>query len=138
MYTCLCVYVPVYVCVRTQLSFVAQVPALGLSVYQLSEGAELQTELSQYVVLQQGNELSIKGAEDFHVAKSQVETEPIIIENAHLQLKISPSTGLLEVTQLTTSSCVSTCDSHRYFTYALTLILPHTLSFFNTCSLSFS
>ncbi|XP_012672636.1 alpha-mannosidase 2 [Clupea harengus] len=79
-----------------QLSFVAQVPALGLSVYQLSEGAELQTELSQYVVLQQGNELSIKGAEDFHVAKSQVETEPIIIENAHLQLKISPSTGLLE------------------------------------------
>ncbi|XP_041916273.1 alpha-mannosidase 2 [Alosa sapidissima] len=83
-----------------QLSFVAQVPALGLGVYQLCERAEVQTEPARYLVLQQGNDLSIKGGESFQVATSQGQTEPIILENNHLQLTISPITGLLEKLKL--------------------------------------
>ncbi|KAL2100361.1 hypothetical protein ACEWY4_004755 [Coilia grayii] len=79
-----------------QLSFVAQVPALGLGVYQLCEGAGQSPESAHYVVLQQVKEVSIKGAEHFQVAVSGGQSEPIILENAYLHLSISPHTGLLE------------------------------------------
>ncbi|XP_063065756.1 alpha-mannosidase 2 [Engraulis encrasicolus] len=79
-----------------QLSFVAQVPALALAIYQLTEGAGLSTEPAQYMILQPGKELSITGAELFQVDTPQNLVEPIKLENQHLQLSFSPHTGLLE------------------------------------------
>ncbi|XP_030624910.1 alpha-mannosidase 2 isoform X2 [Chanos chanos] len=78
-----------------QLTFFAQVPSLGLAVYQLVEGAELRTSEAKYVFLKQGGGLSVSGAEHFSVSIPQ-EPVSVSIENPHLQLWISPSTGLLE------------------------------------------
>uniref|UniRef100_A0AAY4DQ79 Alpha-mannosidase n=1 Tax=Denticeps clupeoides TaxID=299321 RepID=A0AAY4DQ79_9TELE len=81
----------------TELSFVAQVPALALAVYQLSESQELHAAAAQYVFQQQGKHLSVNGAHQFRVSTHQDPTTPFSIENAHIQLWSSPYTGLLEV-----------------------------------------
>ncbi|XP_035382618.1 alpha-mannosidase 2 isoform X1 [Electrophorus electricus] len=82
-----------------QVSFVAHVPPLGLAVYQMSEGVELHTELAHYMFLKKGGHVSVTGAEQFRVAIPQ-ETVPVSVENPHLQLFVSSTTGLLETLKL--------------------------------------
>ncbi|XP_076844380.1 alpha-mannosidase 2 isoform X2 [Brachyhypopomus gauderio] len=82
-----------------QLSFVANVPPLGLAVYQIHEGAELHTELGHYMFLKEGGGVSVTGTEHFRVTIPQ-ETVPVSVENPHLQLFVSSRTGLLEVLKL--------------------------------------
>ncbi|XP_036436194.1 alpha-mannosidase 2 isoform X1 [Colossoma macropomum] len=82
-----------------QLSFVANVPPLGLAVYQLCEGAELQSESARYVFLKAGGDVSVTGTEHFRVSVPQ-EAVPVSMENPHLQLSISSTTGLLETLKL--------------------------------------
>uniref|UniRef100_A0AAY5ELX0 Alpha-mannosidase n=1 Tax=Electrophorus electricus TaxID=8005 RepID=A0AAY5ELX0_ELEEL len=83
----------------TEVSFVAHVPPLGLAVYQMSEGVELHTELAHYMFLKKGGHVSVTGAEQFRVAIPQ-ETVPVSVENPHLQLFVSSTTGLLETLKL--------------------------------------
>ncbi|KAL6463648.1 hypothetical protein MHYP_G00280390 [Metynnis hypsauchen] len=82
-----------------QLSFVANVPPLGLAVYQLCKGAELQSELAHYMFLKAGGDVSVTGTEHFRVSVPQ-EAVPVSMENPHLQLSISYTTGLLETLKL--------------------------------------
>ncbi|KAI4902521.1 hypothetical protein NFI96_013157 [Prochilodus magdalenae] len=82
-----------------QLSFVANVPPLGMAVYQLSEGLEPQTESAHYMFLKDGGDVSVTGAEHFKVDVRQ-EVVPVSVENLYLQLSISSATGLLETLKL--------------------------------------
>ncbi|XP_072528782.1 alpha-mannosidase 2 [Salminus brasiliensis] len=82
-----------------QLSFVANVPPLGLAVYQLVEGVELQTESARYMFLKDGGGVSVAGMEHFKVSIPQ-EAAFVSIENPYLQLSISASTGLMETLKL--------------------------------------
>ncbi|XP_066513858.1 alpha-mannosidase 2 [Hoplias malabaricus] len=82
-----------------QLSFVANVPPLGMAVYQLFEGEELQTESASYMFVKDGGGLSVTKVERFRVAVHQ-EAVSVSVENTHLQLSVSPTTGLLETLKL--------------------------------------
>ncbi|KAG9281825.1 alpha-mannosidase 2 [Astyanax mexicanus] len=82
-----------------QLSFVANVPPLGLAVYQLIQGVELQTESAQYLFLKDGGAVSVSGMDHFKVSTPQ-NAVPVLIENPHLQLSISASTGLMKTLKL--------------------------------------
>lgn len=82
-----------------QLSFVANVPPLGLAVYQLIQGVELQTESAQYLFLKDGGSVSVSGMEHFKVSTPR-NAVPVFIENPYLQLSISTSTGLMKTLKL--------------------------------------
>lgn len=79
-----------------QLSFVAQVPALGLGLYQLSTAVSGGAETAEYVFLRQGGELSVN-MKHFTVNIPQDASTPLSIHNPHLQIWSSPTTGLMEV-----------------------------------------
>uniref|UniRef100_A0A6Q2Y998 Alpha-mannosidase n=1 Tax=Esox lucius TaxID=8010 RepID=A0A6Q2Y998_ESOLU len=79
-----------------QLSFVVQVPALGLGVYHLSKAEEGGAETAQYLFLRQGGELSLS-VKHFTVNNPQDDTTPVSIHNPHLQVWSSATTGLMEV-----------------------------------------
>uniref|UniRef100_A0A674BCN3 Alpha-mannosidase n=1 Tax=Salmo trutta TaxID=8032 RepID=A0A674BCN3_SALTR len=79
-----------------QLSFVAQVPALGLGLYQLSTAVNGGAETAEYVFLRQGGELSVN-MKHFTVNIPQDASTPLSIHNPHLQIWSSPTTGLMEV-----------------------------------------
>ncbi|XP_065140174.1 alpha-mannosidase 2 [Paramisgurnus dabryanus] len=78
-----------------QLSFIAQAPPLGLSVYQLIEGMEIRTETSKYMFLKDGRHISVSGLDNFRMSYQQDATS-VEIENPHLKLSVSTATGLLE------------------------------------------
>ncbi|XP_038844740.1 alpha-mannosidase 2-like isoform X2 [Salvelinus namaycush] len=78
-----------------QLSFVAQVPALGLGLYQLSTAVSGGAETAEYVFLRQGGELSVN-MKHFTVNIPQDASTPLSIHNPHLQIWSSPTTGLME------------------------------------------
>ncbi|KAK6322720.1 hypothetical protein J4Q44_G00075120 [Coregonus suidteri] len=78
-----------------QLSFVAQVPALGLGLYQLSTAASGGAETAEYVFFRQGDKLSVN-MKHFTVNIPQDATTPLTIHNPHLQVWSSPTTGLME------------------------------------------
>ncbi|XP_062334959.1 alpha-mannosidase 2 isoform X1 [Osmerus eperlanus] len=78
-----------------QLSFVAQVPALGLGVYQLGEGLSGVAEKSDYIFLQEGSQLTVS-VDHFNTELPQDVTTPLSIQNPHLQLWTSTATGLME------------------------------------------
>ncbi|KAM6987158.1 alpha-mannosidase 2 [Aplochiton taeniatus] len=80
-----------------QLSFLTQVPALGLAVYQLVEALSGAAEKAEYVLLKQGGGLSVNG-DPFTVTLPQglEASSPLTIQNSHLQLWSSPVTGLME------------------------------------------
>uniref|UniRef100_A0A8C9W4R4 Alpha-mannosidase n=1 Tax=Scleropages formosus TaxID=113540 RepID=A0A8C9W4R4_SCLFO len=80
-----------------QLSFVAQVPALGLTVYRLTEAVELRTVPVDYTFLKQHEELSVDSAEPFRVDIPQDDSLPISIENPLIKIWCSATTGLMEV-----------------------------------------
>uniref|UniRef100_A0A6Q2YG45 Alpha-mannosidase n=1 Tax=Esox lucius TaxID=8010 RepID=A0A6Q2YG45_ESOLU len=79
----------------TELSFVVQVPALGLGVYHLSKAEEGGAETAQYLFLRQGGELSLS-VKHFTVNNPQDDTTPVSIHNPHLQVWSSATTGLME------------------------------------------
>ncbi|XP_035246262.1 alpha-mannosidase 2 isoform X2 [Anguilla anguilla] len=79
-----------------QLSFVAQVPALGLGVYQLSEGGEFRTVPADYTFLKQGSQLSIMGTEHFKVALPQDGSAHFTIESPLLKIWCSSESGIME------------------------------------------
>uniref|UniRef100_A0A8C7T6H0 Alpha-mannosidase n=1 Tax=Oncorhynchus mykiss TaxID=8022 RepID=A0A8C7T6H0_ONCMY len=78
-----------------QLSFVAQVPALGLGLYQLSTAVSGGAETAEYVFLRQGGELSVN-MKHFTVNIPQDASTPLSIHNPHIQIWSSPTTGLME------------------------------------------
>uniref|UniRef100_A0A8K9UGG8 mannosyl-oligosaccharide 1,3-1,6-alpha-mannosidase n=1 Tax=Oncorhynchus mykiss TaxID=8022 RepID=A0A8K9UGG8_ONCMY len=79
----------------TELSFVAQVPALGLGLYQLSTAVSGGAETAEYVFLRQGGELSVN-MKHFTVNIPQDASTPLSIHNPHIQIWSSPTTGLME------------------------------------------
>ncbi|KAJ8385504.1 hypothetical protein AAFF_G00185400 [Aldrovandia affinis] len=79
-----------------QLSFVAQVPALGLAVYQLSEGMDLRTVPADYTFLRQGGELSVTGTEHFRVSILQDGSAHFTVESPLLKIWCSSTTGTME------------------------------------------
>uniref|UniRef100_A0A8C7QXA3 Alpha-mannosidase n=1 Tax=Oncorhynchus mykiss TaxID=8022 RepID=A0A8C7QXA3_ONCMY len=79
----------------TELSFIAQVPALGLGVYQLGEAASGRAETAEYVFFRQSGELSVN-VKHFTVNIPQDASTPLSIHNPHLQVWSSPITGLME------------------------------------------
>lgn len=79
-----------------QLSFIAQVPALGLGVYQLGKAARGGAETAEYVFFRQSGELSVN-VKHFTVNIPQDASTPLSIHNPHLQIWSSPTTGLMEV-----------------------------------------
>ncbi|CAB1318059.1 unnamed protein product [Coregonus sp. 'balchen'] len=78
-----------------QLSFIAQVPALGLGVYQLGKAASGRAETAEYVFFRQSGELSVN-VKHFTVNIPQDASTPLSIHNPHLQVWSSPTTGLME------------------------------------------
>uniref|UniRef100_A0A674BD51 mannosyl-oligosaccharide 1,3-1,6-alpha-mannosidase n=1 Tax=Salmo trutta TaxID=8032 RepID=A0A674BD51_SALTR len=84
-----------YTTASTELSFVAQVPALGLGLYQLSTAVNGGAETAEYVFLRQGGELSVN-MKHFTVNIPQDASTPLSIHNPHLQIWSSPTTGLME------------------------------------------
>uniref|UniRef100_A0A8C8D086 Alpha-mannosidase n=1 Tax=Oncorhynchus tshawytscha TaxID=74940 RepID=A0A8C8D086_ONCTS len=83
----------------TELSFIAQVPALGLGVYLLGEAASGRAETAEYVFFRQSGELSVN-VKHFTVNIHQDASTPLSIHNPHLQVWSSPITGLMERLQL--------------------------------------
>uniref|UniRef100_A0A8C7FN20 mannosyl-oligosaccharide 1,3-1,6-alpha-mannosidase n=1 Tax=Oncorhynchus kisutch TaxID=8019 RepID=A0A8C7FN20_ONCKI len=79
----------------TELSFIAQVPALGLGVYLLGEAASGRAETAEYVFFRQSGELSVN-VKHFTVNIHQDASTPLSIHNPHLQVWSSPITGLME------------------------------------------
>uniref|UniRef100_A0A673XSD9 Alpha-mannosidase n=1 Tax=Salmo trutta TaxID=8032 RepID=A0A673XSD9_SALTR len=82
-----------------QLSFIAQVPALGLGVYQLGKAARGGAETAEYVFFRQSGELSVN-VKHFTVNIPQDASTPLSIHNPHLQVWSSHTTGLMEVRHL--------------------------------------
>ncbi|XP_041106514.1 alpha-mannosidase 2-like [Polyodon spathula] len=83
-----------------QVSFVAQLSALGLGVYQLTEGTDMNTHLADYNLYKKGGRLVLGTSEPFKLDVSQNNPINFKIENTHLQLWCSGSTGLLEKVKL--------------------------------------
>ncbi|KAI1905296.1 hypothetical protein AGOR_G00014640 [Albula goreensis] len=79
-----------------QLSFVAQVPALGLGVYQLSEGAEPRTVPADYTFLRQGGQLSISQTEPFRVSIPHDSSTHFTMESPVLKVWCSSTSGIME------------------------------------------
>uniref|UniRef100_A0A673XH22 mannosyl-oligosaccharide 1,3-1,6-alpha-mannosidase n=1 Tax=Salmo trutta TaxID=8032 RepID=A0A673XH22_SALTR len=79
----------------TELSFIAQVPALGLGVYQLGKAARGGAETAEYVFFRQSGELSVN-VKHFTVNIPQDASTPLSIHNPHLQVWSSHTTGLME------------------------------------------
>uniref|UniRef100_A0A4W5PF09 Alpha-mannosidase n=1 Tax=Hucho hucho TaxID=62062 RepID=A0A4W5PF09_9TELE len=82
-----------------QLSFIAQVPALGLGMYQLGKAASGGAETAEYVFFRKSGELSVN-VKHFTVNIPQDASTPLSIHNPHLQVWSSPTTGLMEVRHL--------------------------------------
>ncbi|XP_061119447.1 alpha-mannosidase 2 isoform X2 [Conger conger] len=80
-----------------QLSFVAQVPALGLSVYQMSESGDFRTvPAADYTFFKQGSKLSITGTEHFRVALPEDGSGHFTIESPLLKIWCSSESGIME------------------------------------------
>ncbi|MBN3283686.1 MA2A1 mannosidase, partial [Polyodon spathula] len=83
-----------------QVSFVAQLSALGLAVYQLTEGTDMNTRLADYNLYKKGGSLVISTSEPFKLDVPQNNPINFKIENPYLHLWCSGSTGLLEKVKL--------------------------------------
>lgn len=83
-----------------QVSFVAQLSALGLGVYQLTEGTDMNTHLADYNLYKKGGSLVLGTSGPFKLDVPQNNPINFKIENPHLQLWCSGSTGLLEKVKL--------------------------------------
>uniref|UniRef100_A0A4W5P7Q4 Alpha-mannosidase n=1 Tax=Hucho hucho TaxID=62062 RepID=A0A4W5P7Q4_9TELE len=68
----------------TELSFIAQVPALGLGMYQLGKAASGGAETAEYVFFRKSGELSVN-VKHFTVNIPQDASTPLSIHNPHLQ-----------------------------------------------------
>ncbi|XP_066567683.1 alpha-mannosidase 2 [Amia ocellicauda] len=79
-----------------QVSFVGQLPALGLGVFQLLEGSDPGTALAEYSLYRPGGGLSPGPSQPFKLSVVQEAPQPFTIENQHLQLWFSAASGLME------------------------------------------
>nr|XP_006627077.1 PREDICTED: alpha-mannosidase 2 [Lepisosteus oculatus]XP_015193543.1 PREDICTED: alpha-mannosidase 2 [Lepisosteus oculatus] len=77
-----------------QVSFVAHLSALGLGVYQLTEGADSNTVMAEYTIYKKDGDLSVD--ESFRMNVLQEDTVHFTIENPHLKVWCSGSSGLME------------------------------------------
>eukprot|EP00062_Callorhinchus_milii_P008623 gi/632951509/ref/XP_007891331.1/ PREDICTED: alpha-mannosidase 2 [Callorhinchus milii] len=80
-----------------QVSFLAQVPALGLGLYQLVEAQDIKTVLADYTVCLNGREdvtVSTDSAFILNVLKSS--TDDLIIENSNMKAWFSGTKGFIQ------------------------------------------
>lgn len=78
-----------------QVSFLVQISALGLGVYQLVKTQDIKTKLTDYIMYMNGREELTVGV-PFKISVLESSTEDIIIENTYLKAWFSGSKGFLE------------------------------------------
>ncbi|XP_078252495.1 alpha-mannosidase 2 isoform X2 [Rhinoraja longicauda] len=81
-----------------QVSFLAQISALGLGVYQLVKTQDIKTKLADYIMYMNGRE-EVTVGDPFKISVLESSTEDIIIENTNLKAWFSGSKGFLEKIQ---------------------------------------
>ncbi|XP_043934204.1 alpha-mannosidase 2x isoform X2 [Protopterus annectens] len=80
-----------------QVSFMARLPALGMSVFQLYESYDRHTTLkSEVKIYLHGRDLTVSKRETFSVKVLESSTDDFYIENQHMQVHFSGLTGLME------------------------------------------
>ncbi|XP_039613919.1 alpha-mannosidase 2 [Polypterus senegalus] len=83
-----------------QVSFVTQLPALGLKVYQLAQGTDVNVLLADYNLYKMGEAIPVNSNSAFKVNVMQSNPMNYIIENSHLKIWCSGSSGLMEKIRL--------------------------------------
>uniref|UniRef100_UPI00398F8D44 alpha-mannosidase 2x isoform X4 n=1 Tax=Pristiophorus japonicus TaxID=55135 RepID=UPI00398F8D44 len=82
---------------KYQISFVARLPALGLSVFQLSESFNYRAPVKSNVAIYLRNrDVTVSKKEPFSVKILESSTDDFFIENQHMQVWFNGVTGLME------------------------------------------